>query len=358
VTDQRTWAVYADQVVQSPSGRFRLASTTEVDEPDFAIFAELRLTMFEGERVLWTHAGDGSAQRLWVDDDGWAAVLLGDDRVMLFDQEGRVVDRADALALLREDPRSAWFILGTTAGDYWDSRPLGVLARCEGVPYFSLRTYWGARIVLRGDRGTQLSPTCAATLREAELAAARARLEALRPPLGYALGAAQAATLLSLEGCRAVIPALERGSQLLPETYMFTGITEVRGARDGNLGYSPYTLRIACGLALIRLGCPPPRAAGYRLIWDRDDAGLFDRPQDWLEQREQLQAGLTHAELLARVGAPTYLQMQSQSRSTWWYDAPGLSVGVELDHGVVDAVHVDHEQAWISTLERERMLFF
>jgi hypothetical protein len=42
----------------------------------------------------------------------------------------------------------------------------------------------------------------------------------------------------------------------------------------------------------------------------------------------------------------------------WWYDGPGLSVGVEFVQSVIETVHFDREQAWIGNLERERDLYY
>jgi hypothetical protein len=351
MTFQRTGGVYPDQSVQSPSGRLQLASiTTVLEERIFDIVATVELTLYEGERARWTHADKGSAQQLWVNDDGWAAVLFVDDRLLLFDPDGHVVARADALKLLRADERSRPLLVGSTAGVFWDTDPLGVLVCCDGVTCLSLRTFWGARVVLRADNEPQLPAAWIETLREAELAVARTRLE-----LGSPREAAKAATLLGVERCRAAIPAIQRGSQLLTNHNGSSGIAKVRGTRDGFLYYRYSTLPIACGLALVRLGCAPPQTPGYDFSWHGDYVAR-ERPPDWLAQREQLQPGMSFAELHASLGAPTYLERGHAA--IWWYDAPGLSVGVEFSEDVATALHHDREQAWIESFERERRLFF
>ncbi|MCB9756443.1 MAG: hypothetical protein H6713_41520 [Myxococcales bacterium] len=366
----RVESTFPDTHARSATGRFELRTRAGV------------VTLLErggvGARERWTSATihAGSPKHVWVSELGWSAVLYGDDTLVLLDPAGARVAQTDVLALLLEDPDSKAFLRQTNDDVLlWDSDPLGVFAITSyGAPCFFVRCYWGRRVLLHAGapRGTlELSTVAQSTIVGRELALATELLtEALgRPETEGTPGRfCAAAVLLGLEGGREAAALLERVSALPVEDYDFaSSVHDVRmpSGELESLEYAWNLLPMLCTWALVRLGHRPPRGAGYGFCWDEDDDDDEDsydwdedyvfepRPEGWLAALSRLREGLTHAEVLARVGAPTFIRWRT---STWCYDDVGCTHALRFEAGVVVEITRDHEQRWRTTLEYEQSL--
>lgn len=361
MTRQRIHARHPDRECRSPDGRLSLSSRHHRSVGQWGMH-RASLTMRAGEQVVWDLPRGlraGSPQTMWVDNSGVSAVLYGDDTLVVVEPAGSAAASIEILKQIANDKRSQEFICRTTAGYYWDKAPIGAFAEVRGRLVFSLRSYWGARVVVGtdgdGDIVTDMDDDERESIRQAESAAAMALLERADSSTERALEQLRAAVLVGVERVREAVPLLRQACGWTPCTHYSTSMGGVRLANGkfGYLGYQVYGLRILCGAALLRLGELPTEHAPFGMAWDGADYERRDRPSDWQERMSVLHTGMSHAEVWELLGAPGFV---ATGEGGWWYDRLRDSVRVRFARGVVSDIQADQKRPWLDEFIRERRL--
>lgn len=311
---------------------------------------------------------------LYVHVDGTTAALHADDTLHLHDPDGGEVGAVDVLAALREDPRARRRLGSSTAGSGWGTYPRGCFVQLRGRLCLSLRSFWGARVIVDARTGARVSeaPWMAEDLRAAEAAWAlacllRAVREGREVPFWTkfagqdvrdVIAAAQLAGQLGVTAAAALL----QGLRLADPAGVLPAVPEDRSGRTpGELDVRDYATswgRRAIQLALLRLGHDPgPRPAYLFMAGDAWRGRPYDpgpRPTTWASELSGVRRGLSARALLARAGAPFHV-----AGETWDYDVVAggpRTIRVTLGRRGVKDVRVVAPPEWISGHARDGLM--
>jgi len=347
-----------DLRVNSADGRLCLSQTTPPaatgsPKREAKIWSLVEVTT---GRVLW-HSEHVSASPgalgAYLHTDGWAAVHLQDDSIVLLDPYGRSTSPIDVLEALRcTDSRTDHLTQWKMAHEPCDGCPKAFFFEDAGRVFFVFRTWWGAtllfdmmtaaRVPVTPERRPQLQAAAEAwaLARLSEAARGRAALEeGAQIRLREACAAAQLAGQMKLEQAA---PLLERIEPLPPGG--FRGYARLLTA-DASAPLGPFrspsargvpksvrvhprtldALRLDVQLALLRLGRAPAGHAGYAFP-SASDPGLWvepdPRPGDWLDNLSSITPGMSPFEVLVRIGAPSHVPSRygAAADDPWEYE--------------------------------------
>lgn len=149
-------------------------------------------------RTVWrrdTRTSQGWPSRILVDDEGRAVLHLGDldGCLIVLDRRGAEIGSVALLGEAIPQGEADTYARQTTAGWSWTGLSRWYFTRVGERPCFSLRTYWGRRVVLGLDDGRPIADEGAAraALDEAERAMV---VEDLRRAADWARSLGDAAT--------------------------------------------------------------------------------------------------------------------------------------------------------------------
>lgn len=385
MTRPRRTYEYPDGAALSIDGRLRFAATTYTPPGLVARPRVRRWRLSEvdvagsyrdeaGEAEVWARSEVATHPWPWclyVHVDGTTARLYADDTVHLHDPDGGFIGVAAVFAALRDDPRARRYVVGTSAGQLWDSYPKGFFAALGDRLCFVLRTFWGSHVIVDARSGARVAeaPWMAEALRAAAEAWALARLQrAVRAggevpfysrfaaqDVRDVVAAVQLAGQLGLTGAAGLVQALRLGDPTyLCDTRRMD--SPYRGG-PGELDIRSYTSslgRRAVQLALLRLGREPGAQAAYLFLASMWHGRLHDpgpRPADWAEALREVRPGLHPRALLACAGAPLHVH-----GDTWDYDvlAGGArTMRVRWDRRGVRDVQVVAPPEWVAGYARD-----
>lgn len=364
MTRQRIHSRYDDRTVVSRSGALLLESRHRLSLGMWGLH-RTTVALRRGLDVVWSKPWGlrmGSPQDLWLDDSGQCAVLYGDDVLVLVSPDGSIVRTVNLLSRVMGSTTYNRFIKGTTAGSYWDMAPVGSFVSVNGESLFSVRTYFGWRMILAADGQERTDDEAVGAARAAEIDWARATLAGVGQSVDSPARLWRAATLLGVEGDGTAVEALEQAAKVDEQwsrksTVAAEAITN--GGERRPLYYAAYGLRLHAQLALLRLGRTPPRAAPFAFFGADSEASVapVERPSDWFEAVASLQLGATHGEVLARCGSPTWLDRDEAGEGVFWFDGQGKSRRLSFRRGALVDIALVYNPPWTADLSRELWFF-
>lgn len=378
-----------DLSVTSDDGRLRLTQVTPVAP----------LGSRKGEMKIWSLVEVATGSVLWQGEhvsappcalgaylhtNGCAAVHLQDDSIVLLDPYGNATSPMSVLEGLRAtDPRTDDLTQWKMVHEPCDGCPKAFFFEGAGRVLFVFRTWWGATLLfdmsvgamvpVTPDRRPQIHAAAEAwaLARLAEAARGREALEeGTQSRLREACAAAQLAGQMKIEQAA---PLLERVEQIPPGAFRgYARLVSPEGSAPLGPFRSPSSrgapqrvrihprafdaLRLEAQLALLRLGRAPAGYAGYAFPSASDPARWVEpdpRPTDWIDHLSSIAPGMSPAEVLVRVGAPSHIPSRygAAANDPWEYehratDGSARALQIRWKGDVVREVEQLSEPGW------------
>lgn len=390
---------YKDLSAESPSKRYRVEARSPDNEgqgrriPFQASFV-YRCLDTAAKQVVWTRKQameaapapeanssrgyglpeEGSPLSLFVSDGGWTVIRTGWDELIVVDLAGKDRGRIGLLSDAFTPEERARYVSETSAGPRWSGYSLWYFLEVEGQPLFSLRPWWGRRVVLNLETGKLLDETTAirggAVAHErsyvlAELAKGieardqwekEEQCEAISPVL----------TAAYLAGRMNVLEAVPLLDKLQDAAYVGTytsgglGMTERFDGEVNPHSYETFTLRQVVHLSLRRLG-KTPRALPLTRFDVQYDAHEKNHPYTPIPlavsrgtNAGKVKPGMQAEQVLDLLGAPDFV-----GGATWEYDMDGdepFSLTVTWDARHVLAVEKRAPALWTQGFVRDEQV--
>ena len=350
-----TFVSYPDITATSDNGRFRIEiKGTKTDDAfrDQSHFV-YRLYNFDCLEWEWT-ANQSEDDHLiylddfphdaWVNDHGWVVVRTHEwfhAGLLVLSPAGKVVLRRFHRALLEDDGpgflqgEPEWYLGGSSAGPFWARCSIAYFHEHGGHPFWTIRTWWGRRVVIDLVRGEFTDPdamdddlhhrheceqvfklldSSVNVLEESHrMDSPEETDDAWWSLAGSAITAAYHAGWLETKDC---IPHLRRLELLDAEGSRWFG-----GVDWATLITLPF--RRVAKVSLLRMNQIPKWLSHYKFEADLetteettdDNKVLFKFPTELrLRTSELIEVGMTQKELLLRIGAPDFVG------DRWEYD--------------------------------------
>jgi hypothetical protein len=345
-----TFIPFHDIIATSPSGEFRVEITGTLRDEYFRDRSKFVYRLFRSEDLVWEWQA-GEAKRgieylddfphdAWVNDEGYVVARTHEwfyAGLIVFTPKGQVVLRRSYRSM-PDEPNPGFlegdrkrYVSETSAGPFWARCSIAYFHKDHGRSYWTIRTWWGRRVVIDLENASivdakQLDNALA---REQEVARLTRDLKENLPALE------KMAAQLSDEDrhevfwpkARPVLTATYHAGRLKAiESAEYLRRLEAIDAVGSMGGRVPWatvqtsSLRQVAKLSLLRMGEEPSGLPHYQFeqrLSGRDSSKLFDLPvQVTPRALDQLEVGLTQKEVLARVGAPDFID------NDWEYDSP------------------------------------
>ncbi len=158
--------IFRDIEAQSPSGEWRL----DARSPDNKIDNYQRwqddfvYTMRKGGQVVWQREqsvqqpSEHSPVRVFVNDNGFAAIHTGRDELIFVDSQGRNCGRIDDLTNLLPATDHKEFVLVSSVGLLWTPYSIWHFVEVEEKSIFVIRLWWGRLLVFEPENGMLIVP--------------------------------------------------------------------------------------------------------------------------------------------------------------------------------------------------------
>ncbi len=344
-----TFVPYPNISATSDSGEFRVEIVGQRTDDFFRDQANFTYRSFQSDRLVWEwKPGNGKQapqflddypHEAWISNDGWVVVRTHEwfhAGLLVLSPRGEVVLRKIHRSLLDDgesgflDSEPEKFMGDSSAGPFWSRSSIAYFSELRGRLCWTIRTWWGRRVVIDLLVGKILDPgtedTDVAASREhawveKSLADGVRRIEAEGPnrpeenehfwsSVGPLLTAAFHAGWLK---SAAYVPLLRRLEEV--DLVGSTGYGPIPWAAVDTLPF-----RQVAKLSLLRLGHEPKWLSHYRFkVHSKRDTpnaeALFAFPmQPATRDHSILVAGMDQKDVLRRIGAPDYI------RNQWEYD--------------------------------------
>jgi hypothetical protein len=344
-----TFVSYPNIVATSPNGSRRIEIMGSPSEDFFRDRAHFTYRSYSENRCTWEWTPTEVEQGLdtladfpheaWISNDGWIVVRTHHwfgAGLLVLSPAGKVVLHRSFRRLSEEDEagfldsESPEFMGESSAGPFWARFSVAYFSERDGRPHWTIRTWWGRRIVIDLLNGEFLAPSAVDSIETSahEIAFVRRALAASSECLE------QAKQIRDTDNCgfwSLALPLLSaayhagwlQASECVPQLRQMEAIEVVGTTSVGPVDWASLetlVFRQVAKLSLLRLGQHPQWQAHYRFRTSRDDGSSEREPFPFpmeLQIRDPaaLERGLNQKECLMRLGAPDFIQ-----RECWEYD--------------------------------------
>lgn len=288
----------------------------------------------EREQIRLRTWKEESPVSVFVQNDGWSVLWLGNDQLVAVRRDGKETGRLDIVSDVIAKGKGSQYIAYSTAGEFWGSRRSSFMSH-QGKTYFAVRTWWGQRIIFDLELGGMVSEdnTLATKLEENDRAFVRNTLSAAASEyqktnrcnqLGPVLMASYMASQLHMKECVPWLRSLEGAPDF--GCLALTMVDEK--PKEGELDLTCWetsSVRQVVQLSLRRFGevpryFPPTRFCLHAKEFARRKpfVPVLGKPRS--QQGGLVRNGMQPSEVLRLIGSPDFIEGVSTVVGEWQYD--------------------------------------